>query len=87
MAARKRQDAALQGKKTDPLPLPVRRIEAKQDTLHELNLTLEKLRVLWRIIHGRQFISQQQLLFVITQIDEIGRMTGGWIRSLERRQG
>ena len=66
---------------------PVRRIETKQETLHELNLLLEKLRVLWRIIHGRQFISQQQLFFVISKLDEIGRMTGGWIKSLNKREG
>ncbi len=47
---------------------------------------LEKLRVLWRIVHGRKFISQQQLFFAIGKIDEIGRMTGGWIKSLEGRK-
>ena len=61
---------------------PVKLVTAKQDTLHELNLLLEKLRVLWRLVHERKFISQQQLFFVITKIDEIGRMTGGWIKSL-----
>ena len=50
-------------------------IEIKKDTLHELNLLLEKLRVLWRLVHERKFISQQQLFFAITKIDEIGRMT------------
>ena len=66
--------------------LPVREIGAKKETLHELNLLLEKLRVLWRIVHERKFISQQQLFFVIGKIDEIGRMTGGWIKSLSGKR-
>jgi hypothetical protein len=49
-------------------------------------MLLDELRVLWRIIHERQFISQQQLLFAITKIDEIGRMTGGWLKSLVMRK-
>jgi len=65
---------------------PVKLAGAKEETLHELNLLLEKLRVLWRLVHERRFISQQQLFFAIGKIDEIGRMTGGWIKSLERRR-
>ena len=47
-----------------------------------MNLNLEKLRVLWRLVGQRGWISGQQLLFVMTRIDEIGRMTGGWLQSL-----
>lgn len=54
----------------------------KPELLRDLNLLLEQLRVLWRLVHERRWISQQQLLFVNTKIDEIGRMTGGWLRSL-----
>jgi hypothetical protein len=53
--------------------------------LRELNLLLEQLRVLWRLVHDRRWISQQQLLFVNGRLDEIGRMTGGWLKSLEGR--
>jgi hypothetical protein len=56
----------------------------KQRALAELNLTLEKLRVLWRLIHERGWISLQQLVYVIGQIDEAGRMVGGWSRSIAR---
>jgi hypothetical protein len=52
--------------------------------LRELNLLLEQLRVLWRLVCDRHWISQQQLLFVSGRIDEIGRMTGGWLASLSR---
>ena len=49
----------------------------KAPLLEELNLLLEQLRVLWRLVHGQRWISQQQLLHVIGRIDEAGRMTGG----------
>ncbi|MEK7674437.1 MAG: four helix bundle protein [Verrucomicrobiota bacterium] len=52
--------------------------------LRELNLLLEQLRVLWRLVEQRGWISRQQLLFVNGRLDEIGRMTGGWLQSLPR---
>ena len=55
---------------------------AKSRPLHQLNLNLEKLRVFWRLICERRWISAQQLLFVTQKLDEIGRMVGGWIKSL-----
>jgi hypothetical protein len=57
---------------------------AKAALLGELNLLLEQLRVLWRLVHDQRWISQQQLIFIIGRIDEIGRMAGGWLRQLER---
>lgn len=60
---------------------------AKAAPLRQINLTLEKLRVFWRLIAERGWISQQQLRFVTGQLDEIGRMIGGWLKSLERRHG
>ena len=54
----------------------------KAALLRELNLLLEQLRVLWRLVEQRGWISRQQLLFVNAAIDEIGRMTGGWLQSL-----
>jgi hypothetical protein len=54
----------------------------KAAPLRRANLNLEKLRVFWRLIHERRWISAQQLLFVAQRLDEIGRMIGGWIKSL-----
>jgi hypothetical protein len=54
----------------------------KAEPLHSLNLMLEKLCVLWRIACDRGWISQGQSLHAAGKIDEIGRMTGGWIASL-----
>ena len=57
----------------------------KAAPLRRLNLNLEKLRVFWRLIHDRHWISAGQLLFVSQKLDEIGRMTGGWLKSLGQR--
>lgn len=68
----------------DGLMLAVRAIYAgrgdKRKSLMELNLALEQLRVLWRLVSERKWISPQQLLFVNGKIDEIGRMVGGWMK-------
>jgi hypothetical protein len=53
-------------------------------TLDALNLLLEQLRVLWRLVEQRGWISQQQLLFANGRLGEIGRMTGGWLKQVER---
>lgn len=50
-----------------------------------MNLNLEKLRVFWRLIHDRHWISQQQLLFAAQRLDELGRMAGGWLKQVERK--
>jgi len=56
----------------------------KAALLRELNLLLEQLRVLWRLVEQRRWISRQQLLFANGRLDEIGRMTGGWLKQVER---
>lgn len=58
---------------------------AKLAPLRELNLNLEKLRVFWRLISDRRWISLEQLLFANQRLDEIGRMAGGWLKDAERR--
>ncbi len=59
--------------------------QARGRELAALNLTLEKLRVLWRIVQARGWITVRQLLFVAGRIDEIGRMTGGWLKAAPKR--
>ncbi len=54
---------------------------ARPTELRALNLKLEKARVFWRIIHARQWISAQQLLFAARKLDEIGRMAGAWLKA------
>ena len=55
----------------------------KAQLLSDLNLRLEELRVLWRLVQQQGWISQQQLVFVLSRVDEAGRMVGGWLRQLE----
>jgi hypothetical protein len=59
----------------------------KAAPLRRLNLNLEKLRVFWRLIRERGWISEQQLFFVSQRLEEIGRMVGGWLKDAERRVG
>jgi hypothetical protein len=40
---------------------------------------------LWRLVHDRKWISQQQLFFANKCIDEAGRMTGGWLKQTAAR--
>jgi len=61
--------------------------ERKSVPLRRVNLNLEKLRVFWRLIGDRGWISRQQLLFAHGRLDEIGRMAGGWLKDTERRAG
>jgi hypothetical protein len=53
--------------------------------LSELNLRLEELRVLWRLIQQRDWITQRQLLYVGGVLDELGRMAGGWMKSQQKQ--
>lgn len=74
----------------DCLELTLEAIYASPDkkaaSLRRVNLNLEKLRVFWRLICDRRWISQQQLFFVSQKLDEVGRMIGGWLKSLPMRE-
>jgi hypothetical protein len=61
--------------------------EQKAVPLRRVNLNLEKLRVFWRLVCDRRWISQQQLLVVSQKLDEIGRMIGGWLKQVGRKSG
>lgn len=54
----------------------------KPPALRSLNLALERLRALWRLVADRRWIGARQLLFVNARIDDIGRQAGAWLRSL-----
>ena len=48
--------------------------------LDELNIELEMLRSLLRVAQQLNFMSAKSLGYSIEQIDEIGRMRGGWAK-------
>jgi len=53
----------------------------KLECLKEINTQLEILRSLLQISFDLKFMNARSLEFIITQIDEVGRMLGGWIKS------
>ncbi len=50
--------------------------------LDKINLDIEKLRVLFRICHQRKYISNTQYEYISKELDETGKMVGGWKKSL-----
>ena len=49
--------------------------------LKEMNTQLEILRSLLQISCELKFMNAKSLGYIITQIDEVGRMLGGWMKS------
>ena len=56
----------------------------KIDLLKKANLNLEVLRHLLRLCYDLQFINLERYEFCSQQINEIGKLVGGWIKSLGR---
>ncbi len=48
--------------------------------LDDLNVELEVLRSLLRVGYELHFIKASSLGFIIKQIDEVGKMRGGWAK-------
>jgi len=48
--------------------------------LRNMNMNFEKLRVLFRICHERHYISTRQYQYISEQINEAGKMCGGWLK-------
>jgi hypothetical protein len=58
----------------------------KLPILHRGNILLEKIRYLIRLAHDLHFLRNAQYEELSTRLLEIGRMTGGWIKSLDPNQ-
>ena len=48
--------------------------------LTEANLHIEKLRVLFRISYERKYLSMQQYEYISGELNEAGKMIGGWLK-------
>ncbi len=48
--------------------------------LREINIKIEKLRVIFRICVNKKYISANQFEFIQGKLYEAGRMIGGWIK-------
>jgi hypothetical protein len=60
--------------------------KVKDDLLKKANLDLEVLRHLVRLCYDLQFINLKRYEFCSQQINEIGKLVGGWIKSLGTKQ-
>ena len=57
----------------------------KTAQLRRAGIQIEKLRYLMRLSKDMEFLPIKSYEFVATQLDEIGRMVGGWQRHQEGR--
>lgn len=48
--------------------------------LMQINLDLEKLRLLLRLAHNQRVLDPKALAYACGEIDQAGRMIGGWLR-------
>lgn len=53
--------------------------------LHNINVKLEKLRVLLRLSHKLQYLPHNGYEHAARSINEVGRMLGGWIKEQEEK--
>ena len=49
--------------------------------LQKANVQLEKLRYLIRLCHDFKLLSSKQYAYISNEINEVGKLVGGWIRS------
>jgi len=52
----------------------------RQGILTRINLDLEKLRLLLRLAHNQRVLDPKAIEFACGEIDQAGRMIGGWLR-------
>jgi four helix bundle protein len=61
--------------------IEARYVKDKSAALAQASISLEKLRVFLRISHEERHLDNKGFEHVARNIDEAGRMLGGWIRS------
>lgn len=57
----------------------------KRDILQRINLDLEVMRVLMRVCYEQRYLSSRSYEFAVKELYEVGRMVGGWMKSLKNR--
>lgn len=53
--------------------------------LREVNLALERLRFLFRLSKDLRYLDLKRYDYAAREIDEIGRLVGGWLKAAARR--
>ena len=61
--------------------------EDKRTCLKGVDRRLARLRALLRLSHERRYLASKTFEVLVRGLDEIGRMLGGWRRSLEEDHG
>ncbi len=54
----------------------------KIPVLFDIDISLEELRVLIRLAHDRRFLSKKSYAETSRRLSEIGRLLGGWLKSV-----
>ena len=54
------------------------------DALKQVNISIEKLRLFMRLSHDRKYISTKQYEYISEEINELGKMIGGWLKNCEK---
>ncbi len=57
----------------------------KRDLLRQINLRLEKLRVLFRLSQRLHYLSHHQYEYAARSVNEAGSMLGGWMKQQEQK--
>jgi len=55
----------------------------KAPFLRRVNIEIEKARMLLRLCADRRYLSLEQHAFVVREMDTVGKMCGGWLKSCE----
>ena len=53
-----------------------------QNFINKVDVNIEQLKILFRLVTDLKFINLKSYEFASIQIDEIGRIFGGWIKKL-----
>ena len=52
----------------------------KTSFLQKINMNLERLRIFFRLVKDRRYISINQYEYIMLAINENGKMIGGWLK-------
>ena len=67
--------------------LELRYTRQREQLFRRLNMTLEKLRILSRALKDRRALSITQYEYFNRELNTVGRMIGGWMKTNARRSG
>jgi four helix bundle protein len=61
--------------------------KSRESALNHANLALEKLRFMFRLAYDLKFVDLKRFEHAARNLDEVGRMIGGWLRTHRAAQG